>query len=48
MECMIGHIHLDKHMFNIFFLLKQVVELKRILHTHFDGDCVHIYTNKLN
>jgi hypothetical protein len=48
MECMIVHNYLDKHIFNIFFQLKRVVEFRSILHTHFNGDCVHIYTNKLN
>jgi hypothetical protein len=42
---MVGHIHLDKHTFGIFFL--KVTTHGVLLLIPFNSDCVHIYINKL-
>jgi hypothetical protein len=46
MGCMVDHIYLDKHLFDIFFLLNLMLH-GASLFILFDNDCVHIYAINL-
>jgi hypothetical protein len=46
MEHMVDHIHLDNYIFNILFLLRNIMRCFNI-YSSFYSDCVHIEINKL-